>query len=84
MDNFGVSIEKGIEDLGWCVNPAQSSLPNVTSGISIVRHIESVVGEWAGCARNSREYHPESAEKRLLVWRKEMLAMLRVFDVRGQ
>jgi len=84
VDNFGGSSEKRIEDLGRCVDPTKSSLQNVTSGIRIVRCIESVVGERAGCAHESREHHPESTEKRLIALRTEMLEILRILDVGGQ
>ena len=83
-NNFSGSDEKRIEDLERCVNPAQSSLQNVTSGIRIMHQTKSLVSQRAGCARDSQERHPEPIEKRLIAWRMEMLEILRVFDVRGQ
>ena len=65
---------------GRCVDPAQSSLLNVTSDNRIVLHIVSVVDERADCARDLRE----SAENRLIAWWVEMLEILSVVDVRDQ
>ena len=72
-----------VKDLGRCVNPTRPSLPTITDDIRIVRDIESGVRERASCARDLREYHPGSTEECLIAWRKEVLEILRAFDVRG-
>ena len=75
---------RGVEDLGRCVNRTKSALPTITSDTRIIRHIEFVVRERADHPRDLQENHPESTEERLIVWRTKMLEILRVFDVRGQ
>ncbi|KAF9643933.1 kinase-like protein [Thelephora ganbajun] len=45
-----------------------------------IRHIESVVRERADCVHNLRESYPECTRECIIVWREELLEMLRVFD----
>ena len=54
----------------------------MTSDTRTVRHIESVIGEYADCARDLQEDHPRSVIERLMAWREEMLERLRALDVR--
>ena len=76
--------EKGVEDLGRCVNQIKPTLPTITSDPRIVSRIDFVVRERANHPRYLREQHSESTEESLIAWRMEMLEILRVFDVRGQ
>ena len=82
VDNLDGPSKKRIEDLRRCVHPVQTSLLNVTNDIRMVCHIESLVGEWADCAHDSRKHYHESTKECLMVWRAEIREMLRVFDVR--
>ena len=72
-----------IEDLGRCVDPAQSSLLPMTSGIRTVRHIESVITERANCAQDSRGHHTGFTDERLIAWMTKIRETLKAFDVCG-
>ena len=79
VDSLSGPSKKRIEDLGRCVNPANSTPLTITSGISTVRHLESIVRERANYARNLREHHPGPTNECLIAWRE----ILGFFDVRG-
>jgi len=70
-----------IEDLGRCVDPAQSSLLPMTSGIRTVRHIESVINERVNYAQDSPEHHTGFTDERLITWLTKIWEMLKAFDV---
>jgi hypothetical protein len=78
-DSLSGPSKKRIEDLGRCVDPANSSPPTITSGISIVRHLEVIVRACANCARNLREHHPGPTKESLIALRE----ILGFSDVRG-
>jgi len=79
-DDLSDLSNERIEDLGRCVNLAQSALPTMTGDIRIVHQIESVVRERASCACDSREHRPGPTRECLIAWR---MGMLSVFDVCG-
>ena len=82
-DNLSGPSKKRVEDLGRCVNPAQPSPLNITSGVRIVCNIESVVSERADHPHDLPESHPDSTEEHLIAYRTEMWEILRGFDVCG-
>jgi hypothetical protein len=79
VDSLSGPSKKRIEGLGRCVDSANSSPLTITSGISIVHHLESIVRARANCARNLREHHPGPTKECLIAWRE----ILGFFDVRG-
>ena len=83
LDDLAGPGKKEIEDLGRCVDQAQPSLPNVTSGVRTVHRIEAAVLERANFAQGSREHHPGSTKGHVMAWRTEIWEILEVFDVSG-
>jgi hypothetical protein len=81
VDGLSDPSKKQIENLGRCVDPVNSFLPIITSGIRTVRCIESAVGERAKCAGDSREHHPGPTKECLVAWRTELQEMQILFDV---
>jgi hypothetical protein len=78
-DNLSGPSKKRIEGLGRCVDPASSSLLTIMSGISTVRHLESIVRARANYPRNLREDHRGPTKECLIAWQE----ILGFFDVRG-
>ena len=86
VESLSGPSKKQIEDLVRYVNPAKPSppLPTITSGISIVRHIESAVSAHANCARDLWERHPAPTKGCLIAWQTRIWEILRFFDVRSR
>ena len=75
--------KREIEDLVRCVNPVQPSLPNITSEVRAVHHIESSVRERANRARGLQKHHPGSTKGNFAAWQTEIWEILGIFGVRG-
>ena len=83
VDSLSDFSKKLAEDLGRCVDLANSFIPIITSDTRTIRHIESVVSERANCACDLREHHPGSTYECLVAWQAEMRGILGFFNVRG-